>query len=264
MSWKLARKDMSLLIRNPITYLGIIFMIWIVVFTVSPFWNLYGNVRDEKSSVVYDSEGEIEAGYIPTTTEVVYQNVMQELRKSLISDCSLSEEVADKEIQKIQENEWSMDQIAQYFKDKYSLNGVKSIFALYEYMWATKGEMEEYLGNVFHDRTYTESFAYKYSEYLGIGSILFTVVIFALILARDLKKDIYALIHAKSLCGRTYPASVVQSHAEIHREKQYPPQRLYIRREKWRGIPGGDIPKRISVSMHQESDSRWGIYFQNP
>lgn len=27
MSWKLARKDMSLLIRNPITYLGIIFMI---------------------------------------------------------------------------------------------------------------------------------------------------------------------------------------------------------------------------------------------
>lgn len=47
MSWKLARKDMSLLIRNPITYLGIIFMIWIVVFTVSPFWNLYGNVRDE-------------------------------------------------------------------------------------------------------------------------------------------------------------------------------------------------------------------------
>lgn len=81
-----------------------------------------------------------------------------------------------------------MDQIAQYFKDKYSLNGVKSIFVLYEHMWATKGEMDEYLGNVFHDRTYTESFAYKYSEYLGIGSILFTVVIFALILARDLKK----------------------------------------------------------------------------
>lgn len=204
MSWKLARKDMDLLIRNPITYLGIILMIWIVFYTVSPFWNLYGNVRDEKSSVVYDSDGEIEDGYIPTPTEVVYQNVMQELREALISDCSLSEEAADKEIKKIQENEWSMDQIAQYFKDKYSLNGVKSIFALYEYMWATKGEMEEYLGNVFHDRTYTESFAYKYSEYLGIGSILFTVVIFALILARDLKKDIYALIHAKSLCGRNY------------------------------------------------------------
>ncbi len=204
MSWKLARKDMDLLIRNPITYLGIILMIWIVFYTVSPFWNLYGNVRDEKSSVVYDSDGEIEDGYIPTPTEVVYQNVMQELREALISDCSLSEEAADKEIKKIQENEWSMDQIAQYFKDKYSLNGVKSIFVLYEHMWATKGEMDEYLGNVFHDRTYTKSFAYKYSEYLGIGSILFTVVIFALILARDLKKDMYALIHAKSLCGRNY------------------------------------------------------------
>lgn len=36
MSWKLARKDMDLLIRNPITYLGIILMIWIVFYTVSP------------------------------------------------------------------------------------------------------------------------------------------------------------------------------------------------------------------------------------
>lgn len=41
MSWKLARKDMDLLIRNPITYLGIILMIWIVFYTVSPFWNLF-------------------------------------------------------------------------------------------------------------------------------------------------------------------------------------------------------------------------------
>lgn len=30
------------------------------------------------------------------------------------------------------------------------------------------------------------------------------------------------------------------------------------------GIPGGDIPKGVSVSLYQESDSRWGIYFQNP
>ena len=109
MSWKLARKDMDLLIRNPITYLGIILMIWIVFYTVSPFWNLYGNVRDEKSSVVYDSDGEIEDGYIPTPTEVVYQNVMQELREALISDCSLSEEAADKEIKTGKRMEYGSD-----------------------------------------------------------------------------------------------------------------------------------------------------------
>ena len=57
---------------------------------------------------------------------------------------------------------------------------------------------------------------------------------------------------------------VVHGDEEIHREESYPPQRLYIQREKWRSIPGGDIPKRISVSLHQESDSRWRIYFQNP
>lgn len=204
MSWKLAKKDISLLVRNPVAYLGIILMIGIVFYTVSPFWDLYGNIRDENSSVVYDSDGDIEDGYIPTPTEVVYQNAMQELRQALISDCHLSEEAADREIQKNQESGWSIDQTAQYFKDKYSLNGIRSSFAKYEYMWASKGQMDEYLGKVFHGRTYTESFAYKYSEYLGIGAILLTVVIFALILACDLKEDIYALIHAKSLCGRNY------------------------------------------------------------
>ena len=140
MSWKLAKKDISLLIRNPVTYLGLILMVGIVIFTVSPFWNLYGNVRDAQSPVIYDSDGEIEAGYIPTPTETVYQNAMQELRQGLISDCGFSEDAADKEIQKIQESGWSIDQIAEYFKDNYSysLNGVKSSFALYEYMWADK------------------------------------------------------------------------------------------------------------------------------
>lgn len=206
MSWKLAKKDISLLIRNPVTYLGLILMVGIVIFTVSPFWNLYGNVRDAQSPVIYDSDGEIEAGYIPTPTETVYQNAMQELRQGLISDCGFSEDAADKEIQKIQESGWNIDQIAEYFKDNYSysLNGVKSSFALYEYMWADKGEMQEYLEKAFHDKTYTSCFAYKYSEYLGIGSILFTVVVFAVILAKDLKKDIYALIHVKPICGRSY------------------------------------------------------------
>jgi hypothetical protein len=63
MSWKLAKKDISLLIRNPVTYLGLILMVGIVIFTVSPFWNLYGNVRDAQSPVIYDSDGEIEAGF---------------------------------------------------------------------------------------------------------------------------------------------------------------------------------------------------------
>lgn len=120
MSWKLAKKDISLLIRNPVTYLGLILMVGIVIFTVSPFWNLYGNVRDAQSPVIYDSDGEIEAGYIPTPTETVYQNAMQELRQGLISDCGFSEDAADKEIQKIQESGWSIDQIAEYFKDNYS------------------------------------------------------------------------------------------------------------------------------------------------
>ena len=60
MSWKFAKKDISLLVRNPVAYFGIILMIGIVFYTVSPFWNLYGNIRDENSSVVYDSDGDIE------------------------------------------------------------------------------------------------------------------------------------------------------------------------------------------------------------
>lgn len=71
-------------------------------------------------------------------------------------------------------------------------------------MWATKGEMEEYLGTYSMIEHIQRVLHTNILNIYGIGSILFTVVIFALILARDLKKDIYALIHAKSLCGRNY------------------------------------------------------------
>ena len=67
--------------------------------------------------------------------------------------------------------------------------------------------MDAYLQEAFGEngnKTYTKEVSYKYVDYLGISSILFAMLVFVLLLYRDMKKDIYALIHVKPLSAMEF------------------------------------------------------------
>lgn len=49
----------------------------------------------------------------------------------------------------------------------------------------------------FSNRTFTKSFAYKYSEFLSLGSVLAAIILFVMLISRDMRKDIYSLLHTK-------------------------------------------------------------------
>ena len=42
MNWRLVKKDYVLMLKNPLTYLGIFAMILILFMMVSPYFKLYG------------------------------------------------------------------------------------------------------------------------------------------------------------------------------------------------------------------------------
>lgn len=198
------KREIYFLLKNPITYLAILLMFAIVTITVRPYLSIYDNLRNENEPVKYDSEGDIDTGYIPTPIEEWYTVSMAELKESLINDIGISAENAEKEIKTIIRNKWKIDEISNYMKKKYSINGVESTFAVHEYKQATYKEMEKYLESSFKHKTYTQSLAYKYSDFLSIGSILATIVIFILLLSRDMKKDVYSLLHTKPLKKGNY------------------------------------------------------------
>jgi ABC-2 type transport system permease protein len=202
MNYNLVKKEIHFLIKEPIAYLGILLMICIVVINMKPFWNLFNNTRELDMPVEYSFDGDIESGYIPTPIEEQYDISLQKLKNFFIYDMELGEEDAEAEIKKMRE--MKVDDIEKYMEQKYDIKGIQNMFEENRYKHASYEEMQKYLQTSFSNKTYTESFAYKYSDFLSIGSILFTIIIVALVLARDMKKDIYSLLHTKPMRGYTY------------------------------------------------------------
>lgn len=204
MNGNLVKKELYFLMKNPITYVGIIIMILIVTVIIRPYLSLFNHLRENGGAVTYSSDGDIDTGYIPTPSDEIYEMSLQSLQEWLVQDNILSEKDAEDEIKNIRENQWSIEQIAGYMKDNYAANGVKSLFDQKRYKHASFEQMKNYLQNAFQDRTFTKSFSYKYSDFLSIGSILFTIIVFSILLSRDSKKDIYLLLHTKPITGKTY------------------------------------------------------------
>lgn len=200
----LVKKELHLLLKNPITYLGVFLMLIIVSVTIRPYLSLYSGLRKEGEPIEYAPEGDIDKGFIPTPLDEAYEVFIRSLHDGLVKDFNLSEEEASKEMELIMKNNWEIDDIAKYMDKKYSAKGVKSLYEEKKFKNADFKEMQSYLKNNFSNKTYTKSFSYKYTDFLGIGSILFAIVVYILTFIRDIKKDLYLLLHTKPLEGRQY------------------------------------------------------------
>ena len=172
------KREICFLMKNPITYVSVLLMVVIVVITVPPYLEPYAHVRTDSEPVEYDSDGDIDSGYIPTPIEEWYEVSLEEIKAGLINDVGLTIEQAESEISMMKDNAWDREKIVEYLREEYSLKGANSVFLLYEYKHATFSEMQQYLEESFKDQTFTKSFSYKYSEFLSLGSVLAAVILF--------------------------------------------------------------------------------------
>lgn len=204
MNWKLIKKDYMLMLKNPLTYLSIFAMVVILFMTVSPYLNLYGNLRVEGEEIVYSDDADIMDGYIPTSENERWEYVSTKMETVLVNDYGMSQEDAEKQLDEVRDSDRTIQEIRQYFIDKYDLIGFASVWEECGYKKADATEMQRYLDTVFQEDTYTDYFARKYADYLGISSILFTMIVFSILLMRDMRKNIYSFIHTKPISGCSY------------------------------------------------------------
>lgn len=199
------KKEIKYLLKNPIFYLGIIIMMGILFFTLVPYFNLYKNVRSETSKIQYDGEKGIIEGYIPTESGEQWKCVFKTIYDSLVTDFNVSEEDALNEVKTIEKMD-TQEEIVIYLSGKYEMSkrAINNVFEIYAGKHATENEMKFYLKQLFSKSTYAESVSYKYIDYLGIGLIYFSIIIFGLVFMKDMKKDVYSLLHTKPLTGREY------------------------------------------------------------
>ena len=152
MNWSLVKKDFMLLLKSPLTYIGVLSMVVI----------LY------------------------------------------ISECEMSHEDAQKQMDEVLSKGWTVQEIRQFFIDEYGIVGFQSVWNMSAYKKADAGEVQQYLDSVFQEESYTSYLGRKYADYLGITSILFTISVFVILLMRDMRKSIYSFIHTKPISSRNY------------------------------------------------------------
>lgn len=204
MNWSLVKKDFMLLLKSPLTYIGVLSMVVILYITVSPYIKLYDDFQPDGETMEYSYDGNITDGYIPTPENERWEYVSQEMEAYLVSECEMSHEDAQKQMDEVLSKGWTVQEIRQFFIDEYGIVGFQSVWNMSAYKKADTGEVQQYLDSVFQEESYTSYLGRKYADYLGITSILFTISVFAILLMRDMRKSIYSFIHTKPISSRNY------------------------------------------------------------
>ena len=204
MNWRLVKRDFILLLKNPLTYIAIFLMVVIVYINVSPYLNLHGDFSTEGATAEYSDGGDVMDGYVPTPENERWEYVSQKMEDYLITECGVSPENAQEEMEMVRNKGWTTQEIRQYFIDKYGLPGFASVWEECAYKKADTVELQQYLDSVFQQESYTSYFGRKYADYLGISSILLTIAVFSILLMRDMRKTIYSFIHTKPISGQNY------------------------------------------------------------
>lgn len=197
----MARKEIKYLLKNPLVYLGMVIISFIIIFNVGVYTDLYKNTTKTEEQQYADLG--IVDGFIPTTFKDQKEQVIQRIYQSLIEDYQVSPENAQDIVNDLKELN-SQEEIEKCILQRYDMPGVKNLFEEYSAKKATIDEMKIYLDKLFEKEKYVESLSYKYIDFLGISLIYFSIIVFVFIFSRDMKKDIYSLLHTKPISARTY------------------------------------------------------------
>lgn len=82
-----------LLLKSPLTYIGVLSMVVILYITVSPYIKLYDDFQPDGETMEYSYDGNITDGYIPTPENERWEYVSQEMEAYLVSECEMSHEM---------------------------------------------------------------------------------------------------------------------------------------------------------------------------
>lgn len=142
MNWSLVKKDFMLLLKSPLTYIGVLSMVVILYITVSPYIKLYDDFQPDGETMEYSYDGNITDGYIPTPENERWEYVSQEMEAYLVSECEMSHEDAQKQMDEVLSKGWTVQEIRQFFIDEL---GFRVSVSSYKLFWCSRHKSIRFL-----------------------------------------------------------------------------------------------------------------------
>jgi len=204
----IVKNEVSTNLKSPIYWLGIIAII--VGVYISCAYSFSVPVFDETSEFKelepYElSNAGITDGYIPTNTEerisIAFTNIFENLKEiHNISEAELA--ILATEIDAL-----SLEDAIEYISEKYpAYSYPEKAFTSYSsgIRLATYEEINDYIDKSLEEETYTAYFSRKVIDFISVFGFIFAVFFIPKALYYDYKKDIYELLHTKSISAVKY------------------------------------------------------------
>ncbi len=200
------KKQISWLLKNPIYYIGII----LVFFSVYKDCYQYLDIKPFEQNAIIETlprekigDADISDGYLPANynEKEIIDAGLKKLSDDLIKGMGLSKEEVNNIIDTVKEQDMDKKEVISFIKKEcYYISNVENYFNFENDM--KKGTVEElnsYIKESLGEENYTEYFAKKYSDYLGVCVFFFALIMLAFVVIYDYKKDIYELLHTKPI-----------------------------------------------------------------
>ena len=200
---KMTIKDM---IKQPFYYIGLILCCCYVYVNLCQYLNVQYFENDSQIVTLDEnsiSDADIMNGYIPVNDNEKEQLALSTIYKNLVEELDVEPNEA-KEVIKEYKQGISIDDFANYLDESYGYKSAEYAFYDANMKQATIEEANNYVREKLGEENYTEWFSKKFVDYFGVCLIFFMIALFPILYMKDCKRDIYELIHTKSISSIKY------------------------------------------------------------
>jgi ABC-2 type transport system permease protein len=206
--WFIIKKEFLWFLKNPVYYLGALLMFIIIYSSISGYLDIHYFDEDEDILEISQNkmgDADINHGYIPSTNTEKFYRGLSILGQTLRDVLEINEDEVQQVIHKIQAEDMSVEQIKVFVESKYPIEDVQSYFlSANDVKKGTPDEVNQYIKERLEKENYSEYFGRKYSDYLGLAIVIYSVILLVFLYIYDYKKDLYELLHTKPLKSWKY------------------------------------------------------------
>ena len=200
------KRQIKSYLKNPVFWVGILVVFIGVYRLLVPYLTIHYVEKDEKLATeegkIWDWEGDIMDGYVPSTPEKQRKLWENSIFNSLMKDFEMSEAEATLVIQEIQDME--IDKACQYLEDNYKYYGAEYAYEDFQYHAGSREEINQYIRERLDEHDFSYYFSRKFADYVGLYMGFFATVFLAFLFMQDMRKNTYELLHTKPIKGWKY------------------------------------------------------------
>ena len=202
--WSILKREVRNYIKNPLFWIGIAIVVFMVFQNVWPYMNIHYLAEGEEIVNDYPEtfrDGDVYEGYVPTRESLRREVWEEQIQETLISQFQMNHAEAESLINEM--NEMDIMAACEHL-EKYSFYNAYGVYVDTAYHKGTREEINSYIVEKLENKTFSYYFSRKFSDFAGLFMGFFATVLLSVLFMQDTRKNTYELLHTKPVSAGNY------------------------------------------------------------